>query len=367
MSAGTTIGKAIAVLALFMVLINSIPAIANTNPGWIALQGAVQAPFPTFNNPFASPVITTADFHPSKPVFSGTLNTSGTDHGCAPTTWYDCLSDQNGADKNATTVSVTFDTMGVNVILFNVTGTLAGRYMTSAILEIQCYTPNGTTPVPFNFAMGVINASTPSSFYDAAQSGGHADICQNPSPSQSFATTTVTLFIAGVCETGSGGVWDTTCPGFSDAQTDEFEAFIMPASVSGAFQHSTPTIAGTIVVSTVTVHVTFSSALSTACTGDFFSNIGCQFGQAYDTLVKVGSFLINGVVFLGQAAFYFISIIGSFAYGILSSVAWVLLIPAPYSPPVIVQAIIDVFIFALMGSVLVIIISQVRGTGTVPV
>jgi hypothetical protein len=106
----------------------------------------------------------------------------------------------------------------------------------------------------------------------------------------------------------------------------------------------------------ISIHMSFSNSVSSACTGDFFSTIACTIGQGLTFVLNCILFLINGLVFIGQVLFWFILTVGVFFSSLFT------LFGAQGAPPIIAGP-FSILIIGLIFYLAFVFMSRVRGTG----
>lgn len=98
------------------------------------------------------------------------------------------------------------------------------------------------------------------------------------------------------------------------------------------------------------------------CTGSFFDQIGCQFGRAISLLTNAVVFFVNGVIFVGSIAIWFVTLLIGIGSALIGSLLWILTIPG--EPPLVSGIMVGVVGMLLLIFVLA-IADRVRGTGPV--
>lgn len=110
-------------------------------------------------------------------------------------------------------------------------------------------------------------------------------------------------------------------------------------------------------VTTVRVRGDYQPDDTPGCAGaDFFSNIGCQLGQFFDTFAKALQFVANGLLFVAE----WVNLVLTFAGNLFLVLIWLFAIPGM---PQEIQLFLNVFLAAMFGSLIYIIARLIRGSG----
>ncbi len=125
-------------------------------------------------------------------------------------------------------------------------------------------------------------------------------------------------------------------------------------------------------VSVSVTYVVFNFESSVTCP-DIGTNpigyIGCTLDQTWRWFSDFIGFLAGGAIIIGQwifAALEFIfNVVTNFIFGLIYAFIWLMAIPAPYSPPAIIQGGIDILVIAVLGNLFLVFAKLLRGTGTV--
>lgn len=297
--------------------------------------------FPMFNNPFAgqsaSILVTPA------PMWSGAglnasyspLNVTGTANRCTTVAWWNCVFDPNGPDGNGSAVSIGGPShwiLGVNMSSAPNSGLVQSGYA-----EIWCRSW-GTSASPITVGMG--QETGPGAISAQLVSQGYNSVC----PTGNYSRVIVNLVPAG----------GTVLSDLSVNPQPNFFFSVNPVNPNtGAGNSGTTSIQITYIRATVVV-----TGASASCGGSsFFSNIGCSIGAALTFLGNLALFVINGIIFIGQVLFWFVSLVGIF-FGSLFSVLNIPGIP-PFFSGIIGFLIIGVFLY-----VAIVVMSKIRGSGS---
>jgi len=330
MAATNTQGVAKILLFLGTITLFLSSFMGSTNSSWVGVQNAVSEPFPIFSNPFDSKSI--VDLYPDNdgtvPPASVTnddpTNVTNCDDSSSPSSnWWGCLLTKDAYISYDSTNNTHFQ---FNVSLTDTTGTDTTSSVVTLLVQAECRTTNAT---PVNIKVD---------FYFAPSDG---------SPFFEFAQYMV-------CK-----------PGAFANQTLRQDFTALPLPTVGQYSNSLVQLHPVDIyfVDFSYVHVTLSYT-STGCTSaDALTYIGCLITQGLTFIFNIGMFIINGLFFLGSAIFWLVSIIGTFLYGVIATLAWLLAIPGT---PVLVQGIISIPVIASMGYLILYIVELVRGMGSGP-
>lgn len=392
MGAGQTVGKCIATIALIMLFINLI---VPGNTAWTGFQSALATPFPAFGNPLTLNTKTITIYprandswgrtfvdgtygHNAVSPSGANVYTDGSDPRCGagshvsgvtpyPGSYWPCVTTDDG-DKsgiilpglsftNANGVEMNGYTWGVR--MDNITGIDVQDQIVNITLHVKCNTQSSLS-VGFTAYLSTM-------FPVLGQEDGVTGV----------GGSSAGMEVVGNQKCAYGGV-----PGATGVGPNFFDVTLLANYQNGIlvstqrlqnFTHThlvinAQTWAHDVVISYLYVTIAYldenSSSLNSQCNT---FDIGCQAAKIWNSAVGFILFLVNGAIWAGGVALWFVTILATFAWGLVGSLIWLLAIPAPFSPPAVVQGILDIVILGLLGEILIVGISEVRGTGTVPV
>lgn len=308
--------------------------IAAFNPSagaaWANFQASIQG-FPQFNNPFENGQVFTFSFgfNHGGSGYEAIIKTHGTANSCAANTYWNCITDPNGADGNSTYIEVTDDNAGPSEFLaLNTTGWPAAGTVRSGTLTLQCRS-NMTNAVPINVVLHEYIPITGGSGNNYLNSINENVFCKSGS---SFTTTSIHLHVP-------NAIYNLN----TNAHPPNLQLWIL-GPVSSSFYVSTITLTAIV-------------GDTTGCSGgDFFLNLGCQVQEFFTFLMNVGRFALNGLFFVGQVVIYLVGIIGNFIglFGYFFSIPGM---------PAILQGVLTVIFIGITLFIILVIMGKVRGTG----
>jgi len=297
--------------------------------------------FPTFVNPFdrGEAPISTYAFVPATlvngPTVEGdrTINTTG----CSsdPDEHYECIRDFNGTDGSSS--YLTLKSSGSNAV-FDLEGSgLPGQIFRSGFVDVWCRASGATSIAPTDLFSPIIQQ-------------WRTDI------GPGYFAITVDSDQTG-CPTGSvfKQITIPITPGYV-----VYPSGGSPFRLTMTLGYRNPGATQSIDVSTVRVRANYQPSDTPGCAGaDFFSNIGCQLGQIFDTFVKALEFASSGLLFIGQILFWFIVTMASFLGLILE------LFSLTSTWPPVIQGIFLILVVAMIAFLGLVVFGKIRGTGNV--
>lgn len=328
------------ILALGTISILAGLLIPGTDSAWNAMVTNLgNQAFPTFDNPFGGHQ-TFAERR--TPVGNGnkstpTLVAPAGSVGCANATWWGCVQYDDG---NLSYTIQNYSKAGYNVKFSN--STQSYDVIDSVTITMVCSTNNtGTDLNTISFFIEVDrNVFVPS--------GGAASLSDQTQRCPRYPQFgAISISMAQV--PGYGLAWSETG---GNINTDWEIVVLVGGSVTYPGDE--------VFVTAIYADVIFET--KPPCTGDWFANTGCQIGRFFDGFIKGIQFLMNGIIFIGQALFYVISVLAIIVLGLFSIFAFLFAIPGT---PQTIQAIIDIGLAAMIVFVLLYVVGKVRGTGNV--
>ncbi len=292
------------------------------NSPWGQFSNGIQN-FPSFSNPYASPVSTIVQV----PIADGSPNAIESTTGCSIGSFFNCLaSNDNGT---YITLNATDNGLGGNLGgFFNVAMTnITGNAILSSTVIVWCRIPSWNVT---NLPIGIDNARPGPTI---TRNGVVSPTCNT----QDFAPLRIPVKLA----TGGFPVADST------------------------WQSLTYTVGAGITLRLGTVHqkvqVTYIELETQVDLGGGIScgstwDVGCQLSRLVDPLVKFGLLIGNGVVFGFAVLFWFFGMVGIF----FSAFASILNVPG--APP-LVSALIALPIIGAIFFVAIVFMGKIRGTG----
>ena len=95
--------------------------------------------------------------------------------------------------------------------------------------------------------------------------------------------------------------------------------------------------------------------------------VGCTLDQTWRWISDFFQFLVGGTLnilnWLYAAAVWLFNIFTGFVFGLFYSFIWLMAIPAPYTPPAIIQGGLDILVIAVLGNLMFTFASWMRGVG----
>jgi hypothetical protein len=337
-------------IAIFVGFAFVLIAAFNPSAGaaWTNFQNSIQN-FPQFNNPFDNAIqVSSFTMKPTSLVHGIGSYTNPTKDvvNCdtSPNLW-SCVRDNNGTDGNKTYLMLYNPTFGgdppgsacgVNEctqMTFDLEGSsLKGSTLRDGSFDFWCQTIGGSIVHQLQ-VIAIDQWNTGMGAYQTIYTGSTNRV---QCPMGYFAKATIRLAPSLI-------VADTS------AQDERLTVDIEVAANEQANNYG-------IAVTTVRFNGVYSVAATGCSAGDFFGNLGCQVGQFFDFIGKLGQFVVNGAVFIGQILVYFgnaaIQFFGLFGY--FFSIAGL---------PPILQGLLTVLFIGFSLYIAVAFFGKIRGTG----
>lgn len=318
--------------------------IAAFNPSagaaWTNFQASIQG-FPAFNNPFnqASSTLLSYDFIPVRPTQAAPGATSSNFTGCFGSEGWTCVQDLNGTDNERSYISLPNPAVDTsNAIWTGLSPSVKGRVI-SVQYDLWCRysgpTNIGAYLIPTLWKWdGAVNALIEGNVFEVSACGNGF-----------FSHVTAK---SDTCNHGTGGCGEVDAALYNTPFSLQV-ASQAPFSMTPWHIHVS-TLRVTILIGVVNADATVT------CGGDILSGLSCHFRQLIDFVSKLGSFVVNGVIYIFQILGYLVNIVVQF----FSLFGYFFTVPGM---PSILQSLLTVLFVGLMLFVSIVIMGKVRGTG----
>ena len=338
------------------------------NSTWGQMSSQIEN-FPTFVNPFDNNVqLMTVNTNPANAyngAFGGgfgghatyVVTTANATTRCGYSNYAGCVSDPNGIDQNDTFVGWRA-TWYTDILAFNITGGLEKSTLHTFLISVWCNTPRNETqqrafdisvwaalPPPYN-GFNTLTYGSEGSLFSGEQGLYY---CPYPTASNPFGEVDVSLSVSHI-----NGIGNPDPFYYTGDDSQVILKFNYPPVQTSNVTNSYGKNA-TFQISALRMQIVLTKGVpADTCNGaGFLENIGCQVVSFLSPVWKFLLFLGNGLYFIGQVLFWFVSMIGTFFNSLFA------LFGAQGAPPII-SGFFGIFIVGLILYIAMSIMGKVR-------